>query len=86
VVHCGSVPIGRVYRISFHNPQQRREYLVHALAISYIRMHFAPNKQYIQHHVLSGRLAEIHIVRHASLNILEYLGTEFFVGTEGYPW
>jgi hypothetical protein len=49
-------------------------------------MHFTPNKQYIQHHVLSGRLAEIHIVRHASLNILEYLGTEFFVGTEGYPW
>jgi hypothetical protein len=49
-------------------------------------MHLAPHKQYVQHHVLSGRLAEVYVVWHTSFDILEDFGAEFFVGAEGYPW
>jgi hypothetical protein len=49
-------------------------------------MHLAPHKQYVQHHVLGGRLSEVDIVGHASLDVLEDLGAEFLVGSEGYPW
>ncbi len=86
MVRCTSFVISHVYGVSFHDPQQGREYFVHALTISYGRMHLAPYEQYIQHHGLGGGLTEVYVVWHASFDILEYLGTELFVGAEGCPW
>lgn len=48
-------------------------------------MHLAPDEEYVQHHILSSGLAEVDIVGHTSLDILEDLSAEVFVGSKGYP-
>ena len=72
--------------ISFDHPQQGCQYLVHALAVAYIGMHLTPHKQYVEHHVLGGGLPEVHVVWHASFDVLEDFGAEIFVGSKTYPW
>ena len=59
---------------------------MHALPVPYDWVHLAPDKQDVEHHVLSRRLPEVDIVGHTSLNVLEYLGAEFLVSSESYPW
>jgi hypothetical protein len=58
---------------------------MHALPVTDVWVHLAPDKEDVEHHVLGGGLAEVDIVWHASLNVLEDFGAEGFVGAESYP-
>jgi len=80
------VGCGRLDCISFHDPEERGEYFMHALAVADGWVHLAPHKQDVQHHVLGGRLAEVDIVGHAPFNVLEDFGAQVFVGAKGDPW
>lgn len=72
-----------VHGVSFNDPEQRCQDLVHALSVADARMHLTPDEQYIQHHILRCRLAEVDVVRHASFDVLKDLGAQGFVCSEG---
>lgn len=69
--------------ISLDYPEKRCQHLVHPLSVPNARVHLAPYKKYIQHHVLCRRLAEVDIVWHTPLDVLENLSTKAFIGSQG---
>ena len=78
--------MAQIQRISFHNPQYRREELMHALPIAQIGIQLAKDEQDIQEHSLRVRLSEVEVLWHAAIDILLNLGTELFVLTDRRPW
>ncbi|KAL8948881.1 MAG: hypothetical protein Q9222_004969 [Ikaeria aurantiellina] len=71
--------VDSIDRIPRYHPQDWREDFVHPLAVASVWVELTVNEKNIKKHKLSGWLSEVEVLRHASFDILEDFGTQFFV-------
>lgn len=82
VIHTGLL---RIHGIPLDDPQYGGKHLVHALSIAHVGIQLAEYEQDIEQHLLGVGLAEVGVVGHAAVDILEDFGAQGFIFAQSNP-